>query len=282
MAYVEMRDGLRLRTWTSGPISATAPPVVLLHGGPGLPDYLEPVAATIAQVTRVHRYDQRGTGGSSWSGTHTLERHLEDLDDLLGAWGHNAVRLVGHSYGVNLALQYAASRPEQVTGVVGISGTGLGDWRSAYRAERAARMTTAQRDRCRQLEMSERSDGEEVEFLTLSWFTDHADRTRAVSWARESAERLRPVNYAMNSQLNAAVKVALQSDWLDRIRGSGVATRFIHGAGDPRPAGSVADLAAALGAPAPEVITEAGHNPWLEQPGLFAEALYRALTAGAG
>ena len=230
----------------------------------------------------MHRYDQRGTGGSSWSGTHTLERHLEDLDDLLGAWGHNAVRLVGHPYGVNLALQYAASRPEQVTGIVGISGTGLGDWRSAYRAERAARMTTAQRDRCRQLEMSERSDGEEVEFLTLSWFTDHADRTRAVSWARESAERLRPVNYAMNSQLNAAVKVALQSDWLDRIRGSGVATRFIHGAGDPRPAGSVADLAAALGAPAPEVITEAGHNPWLEQPRSLPRRFTGALRADAG
>jgi len=28
MEYVEMRDGLRLRTWTSGPISATIPPVV--------------------------------------------------------------------------------------------------------------------------------------------------------------------------------------------------------------------------------------------------------------
>jgi len=86
----------------------------------------------------------------------------------------------------------------------------------------------------------------------------------------------------MNRQLNAAVNVALQSDCLDRIRGSGVAVRFIHGAGDPRPAGSVADLAAAIGPPAPEVIPEAGHDPWLEQPELFAAAVQRALIADAG
>jgi len=158
-------------------------PVVLVHGGPGLPDYLEPVASTIAQVTLVHRYDQHGTGGSPWSGEHTLLRHLDDLDDLIGAWGHDAVRLVGHSYGVTLALQYTASRPDEVAGVIGISGTGIDDWRSVYHAERSARMTTQQRDRYRQPELSERSAEEEVEFLTLSWFTDHADRTRALSWA---------------------------------------------------------------------------------------------------
>ena len=277
-----MRDGLRLRTWTSGPISAPTPPFVLVHGGPGLPDYLEAVASMIAPVALVHRYDQRGTGGSPWSGEHTLERQLTDLDDLLGAWGHDAVRLVGHSYAVNLALQYLASRPDRVAALVGISGTGIGDWRSAYRAERTARMTRQQRDRYQQLESIDRSEEEEIEFLTLAWFTDHADRTQALRWAQDSASRLRPVNYVMNAELNAAVKTARQSDWLERVRGSGVPVRFIHGAGDPRPADNVADLAVALGAPAPEVIPGAGHHPWLEQPTLFAAALQRALTAGAG
>ena len=36
-------------------------PVILLHGGPGVPDYLAEVAEILAPRHRVIRYDQRGT-----------------------------------------------------------------------------------------------------------------------------------------------------------------------------------------------------------------------------
>jgi pimeloyl-ACP methyl ester carboxylesterase len=45
-------------------------PVVLLHGGPGLPDYLSPVAELVEDLTVVRRYDQRGVGGSLWGAAH--------------------------------------------------------------------------------------------------------------------------------------------------------------------------------------------------------------------
>jgi len=76
---IELDDGARLRTWTTGEADPERLPVVLLHGGPGIPDYLAPVADIIDDLCLVHRYDQRGTGGSAWEGEHTLARHVRDL-----------------------------------------------------------------------------------------------------------------------------------------------------------------------------------------------------------
>jgi pimeloyl-ACP methyl ester carboxylesterase len=39
-------------------------PIVLLHGGPGVPDYLGPVASLHAPRHRVITFDQRGAGAS--------------------------------------------------------------------------------------------------------------------------------------------------------------------------------------------------------------------------
>ena len=71
------------------------PPVVMLHGGPGLPDYLGDVAPMIADLAPVYRYDQRGTGQSRWQGRHSFARHVDDLAELLDAWGAPKAVLIG-------------------------------------------------------------------------------------------------------------------------------------------------------------------------------------------
>ncbi|WP_052710912.1 alpha/beta fold hydrolase [Pseudofrankia sp. DC12] len=57
---IRLADGTRL--WTE--VSGGGPPVVLGHGGPGLWDYLAPVAALLDDVFTVIRFDQRGCGRS--------------------------------------------------------------------------------------------------------------------------------------------------------------------------------------------------------------------------
>jgi proline iminopeptidase len=56
-----MADGAQLR-WMALGDTTRQPPVVLLHGGPGLPDHLGDLAAMVADLAPVYRYDQRGTG----------------------------------------------------------------------------------------------------------------------------------------------------------------------------------------------------------------------------
>src|SRR5437867_672899 len=94
---------------TSGPV------VVLLHGGPGAPGYMAPMARELADSFRVFEPLQRGSGGEPL----TVARHVADLNELLESLGENRPPvLVGHSWGAMLALAYAASHPRRTLSLV--------------------------------------------------------------------------------------------------------------------------------------------------------------------
>jgi hypothetical protein len=127
--------------------------------------------------------------------------------------GHGARRSGGHDRVVlagpfvrNRYGQPLPARPSRARGRDGsprrpLPGAVAGRRPAAQRARRSA----AQQARLDELgAIASCTDAEETEYLTLSWFTDHADRTRAWDWALASARTQRSVNYVMNSQLNAA------------------------------------------------------------------------------
>ena len=279
MRWVEMDDGVRLRTWQSGSADVDQIPVVLVHGGPGLPDYLEPVSALIDDLTQVFRYDQRGTGGSRWDGLHTVARHVQDLGQLIDAWGHDRVVLVGHSYGTDLTSFFVRAHPERVAGVVYLCGPFVGPWRDPTRTAERARRSDSQQARLEQLDaLTSRTDEEEIEYLALSWFTDHADQNHAWEWATASARRLRPINWTMNAQLNADKRTDPLDGDIDRLRAVLPAgSAIIGGAEDPRPAASLRQLAGELGC-AVTIIPGAGHHPWMERREEFGAALRGAVS----
>lgn len=131
---------LRFRSYgTSGP------PVVLLHGGPGAPGYMAPVAKELGRDFRVLEPFQRPSGGESL----TVARHVDDLREFLAQrcpGEHPA--LVGSSWGAMLALCFAAAHPE-VSGPVVMVGSGTFDLvaRARYKAILASRVDAAVRAR---------------------------------------------------------------------------------------------------------------------------------------
>jgi proline iminopeptidase len=260
-----MSDGAQIR-WSVTGDTTRRPPVVMLHGGPGLPDYLEDVGALVSDLAPVYRYDQRGTGGSSWQGHHTFARHVTDLAQLLEIWDAPKVMVIGHSYGTNLACRFLLAHPDKVAALLLMCGPFVGDWRKADRAERDRRMTPAQRDRYRELELlPSRTEDEEGELLTLAWFTDHADPERGWVWATHSARRRRPINWSMNRDLGTENRSAPLDERLDQLRTHLPAVaEIIGGSRDPRPLSALASLAEQLGIPLTSV-DDAGHEPWLEQ-----------------
>jgi proline iminopeptidase len=278
MRMVEV-DDVRLRTWTTG-TATRLPAVVLLHGGPGLWDYLDPVAQMLSPVTTVHRFDQRGCGGSDDSPDYRIARYVADIEALRRHWGHDGWVVVGHSFGATLALAYAVAHPGRTLALGYLDGVGVGDWRSPYRRERNARMTAQQQQRLADLEgRADRSPAEEVELRTLSWFTDYADPDEGRRWALADARVPMPINFAANRALMAETgrwpdaEVRAQAGRLD------MPCWFIHGERDPRSSRPVADLAGAIPAAQLHLIPGAGHQPWRERPDDLQDLLRGLITS---
>jgi proline iminopeptidase len=126
--------GARLAIYEEGTASDT---VILLHGGPGVPDYLAEVSAILASKHRVVRFDQRGTGQSICpSGQYALQDYVNDLEAVRRANKLERLALFGHSWGGMVAQLYATYHPEQIAKLcLCNSSIGLGDdWRLMERA----------------------------------------------------------------------------------------------------------------------------------------------------
>jgi proline iminopeptidase len=132
-SFVDTPDA-RLAIYEEGTAGDT---IVLLHGGPGVPDYLADVSAILANKHRVIRFDQRGTGQSTCSsGQYALLNYVEDLEAIRLASGLESLALFGHSWGGTVAQLYATHHPGRVAKLcLCNSGIGLGnDWRLMERA----------------------------------------------------------------------------------------------------------------------------------------------------
>ncbi len=123
--------GAILAVWDHG---GEGEPVLLLHGGPGVPDYLEPVAEMLVPLgLRPVRFDQRGSGGSvPTDGRFGPLDHVADVEAVRAHVGIDRVHVFGHSWGGLLAQLYLAQHPEHVRSLFLSSpapGVGL-EWRT--------------------------------------------------------------------------------------------------------------------------------------------------------
>lgn len=99
---------------------ARATPIVVLHGGPGIPD-MAGDATFFGQLTdlgfNVYVYDQLGSGRSTRLDDPTgygIDRDVADLEQIRRAIGAQRIVLFGHSYGGALAAHYATAHPDRV------------------------------------------------------------------------------------------------------------------------------------------------------------------------
>ncbi|MBR8236173.1 alpha/beta hydrolase [Burkholderia sp. AU42008] len=96
-------------------------PVVVLHGGPGSGSQAGILRLFDLARVRVVLVDQRGAGASTPRGGtrhNTTARLIADLEAVRAQLGIARWGVVGGSWGAALALAYAGTYPERVTGVV--------------------------------------------------------------------------------------------------------------------------------------------------------------------
>lgn len=275
---LRLSDGVRIAV-CSADSSAPGTPVVLIHGGPGLWDYLGPLGEMI-EGRPVHRYDQRGCGASDPSEEQTLDRALADLDELRGGLGIERWTVLGHSYGAALALLYAARYPQRAARMIHLSGVGIGDWRTPLRTELARLRSAAQAARLRELDSLPRRDPhQEREFRILSWFTDYADPEVGAREAARMADHDGPINFGAYRALMSELDALGDTGMIGAARQVTCPALFLHGAADPRPWSCAHALASHVQDAEWVLLPGAGHLPWIERPGPVRELLHRFLTA---
>ena len=129
-----------VRHW--GPEQSDLPTLVLVHGWMDVSASYQFTVDALQQERRIIAPDWRGFGltSSAQADHYFFADYLADLDLLLDHYAPGeAIDLVGHSMGGNVAMMYAGVRPERVRKLVNLEGFGLPATRPAQAPERYAK-----------------------------------------------------------------------------------------------------------------------------------------------
>ena len=258
----------------AGWVAGEGPPVLLLHGGPGLRhDYMEAVGDELHDGYRVASFQQRGVAPSMLEGPFTIPQAISDVVSVLDALEWSRALLVGHSWGGHLAFRVGAAHPDRLLGMLAIDPLGIvGDGgMAAFQVEVRARTPREGRERLHELEEQEKtaelSQDEAAEFQAIIWPAYFADPENVMP--RPDIEIRKEVYEGLMADAGEGAEEVTAA----LARGD-VPYGVLAGAGSPIPWGQASRAAAEL-SPAAflKVIPSAGHFVWHEAPGSVRAAL---------
>jgi pimeloyl-ACP methyl ester carboxylesterase len=264
----------------AGRRKGSGPPVLLLHGGPGLGfDYLRDLADELAQENTVLWYQQRGLAPSATEGQCTVAADVGDARRVLDAAGWDKAYVVGHSWGGHLALHVAEALPDRLLGVLAVDPLGsVGDGRWPEFDEEMFRRTPEEvRARARELDtlITEGAATDElgIEQMRLVWPAYFADPEHAppMPQLRMASQRSAQMGQSILAELPA-----LEAG-LPQIR---VPVGFVHGSRSPMPIAASTDAADRIPGAWVDIVDGAGHFVWVEAPGAVFASLRRLTATG--
>jgi pimeloyl-ACP methyl ester carboxylesterase len=263
----------------AGRRAGDGPPVLLLHGGPGLGfDYLRDLAEELAEENDVAWYQQRGLAPSAEEGPYTVAADVDDAGRVLDTLGWDKAHVVGHSWGGHLALHVAEALPDRLLGVLSVDPLGsVGDGRWPEFDEEIIRRTPESlRARAQELdELTTKGSADDalaLEGMRLVWPAYFADPEAAppMPELQIAVERGAQMFQSINAELPK-----LEAG-LPQIR---VPVGFVHGSRSPMPLEASTDAAERIPGAWVEIVDGAGHFVWVEAPGAVRDSLGRLTDA---
>jgi proline-specific peptidase len=260
------------RTWYRV-IGGTGIPLLVLHGGPGVPHQsVEPIATFGPGTRPIVFYDQLGCGASDRPEDPALERldvFLDELAAVRRALDLEVVHLLGHSWGGMLALEYAVHQPEGLRSltVVGTpAATGTFQQRQRGLHEQLPEDVRATLDR-------HRSAGtvEHPEYVAARRVWEQRHVYRRQPWP----DFLERAYAAMNVQLLVRMWTSELTDWdiRPRLGAIRVPTLIVAGRFDGQVPGEEAALHELIVRSELEVFAASSHHPFAEEPEQFQARL---------
>ena len=273
-------DGGEIVGWLN--VAPGKPNALLLHGGPGMSEYLDTLAAELEGVVTTARYQQRGLAPSVVDGDISIEGHIADAAAVMDALGWDKPLVVGHSWGGHFAMHLAVAQPERLSGLVIIDALGaIGDGGIAEFGPNLMRgLSDAARERIADLDAQEENgepltEEERREHLGLLWPNYFGDPTKAPP--------MPPLRFGRNTETWASIMAEFEAGTLEHMLPTvTVPTLIVHGGKSPIPVGEAHKIAAVMPTAKLAVHEGKGHWPWLEEPGWLRAQVQEWLPRSAG
>ena len=259
-------------------------PALVLHGGPGVSDYTEGLAAELADVFETFRYQQRGLAPTTIGTPFTVEAHVADALAVLDGLRLERAVVVGHSWGGHLAMHVAVAAPERISAAVIVDPLGAVPDGGSQELE-ANIMAQLPADLARRVEALEKSletgDGGEAE----------ASESMRIIWPYYFARpgnappmpKLRP-SFQVYTDTFASIGEHFARETLVKgLPALDCPLLFVHGRESPIPWRRSEESARLAPSATLEIVDHCGHFVWIEAPGSVRAAVQRAgLPADAG
>jgi pimeloyl-ACP methyl ester carboxylesterase len=267
-----------IATWRQG----TGEPALVIHGGPGLSDYTQGLAAELAPRFDTIRYQQRGLSPTKIRDPYTVEAHVSDAIALMDGLGIDRAWVVGHSWGGHLAMHVAVAFPQRLLGLIVVDGLGgIGDGGEREFDQRlSAALTPQQASRAKELdERAMRGEGPEddaIESFRIYWpyYFAHPETATPMPPMRIS---LACYGKTFDSLRDHLARHTLE-ERLVSFRGPAI---FIHGRHDPIPYEVIEHTAALIPGAQVSILEDCGHFPWMEKEGAIRNAVTALTTPKA-
>jgi proline-specific peptidase len=279
--YLEVPGG---RVWyrSVGPQdggSAGRAPLLCLHGGPGFThNYLEALEA-YADTRQVIFYDQLGCGNadqpddlSLW----TVDRFVAELEHVRAALGLDDLHLFGSSWGGMLAMQYVLDRQPALRSLI-LCGSPASMIRWVADCDE---LLAAEPEETREVIRQHEEDGftacPEYQAAILGFYRKHVCRLNP--WPpgleRSFAQAGYAVYHTMNGPSEFTVSGTLKTwDIMDRLTEIAVPTLVVGGRYDECTPGHLTEIHQRIAGSQLEIIEDASHLCFAEQPAAFGAVL---------
>jgi pimeloyl-ACP methyl ester carboxylesterase len=260
----------------AGTVTGEGPPVLVLHGGPGLSvSIVDGLVADLTPSYRVATFQQRGIEPSTTAGAFTIDEAVADVASVLDHLGWDRAYVVGSSWGGHLGFWVAARLPERLLGVLAVDPLGaVGDGGNAeFEAEMERRTPEPDRERAAELDRlaqeGEVSEEQALESLRLFWPAYFADPPAAPPMPR-------PMRLSIPAYSGLFTDLVQRLPELEAsLPGITVPVGVVVGEQSSIPNGAGRDSADRIPGAWTEVVPGAGHLPWYEAPDAVRQALDR-------
>jgi proline-specific peptidase len=269
--YIDVPGG---RVWYRS-VGEGGPPLLCLHGGPGFTHYYLESLEALADRRQVIFYDQLGCGNadrpddvSLW----TVDRFVEELAQVRAALGLDDLHLFGSSWGGMLAMQYVLDRQPRLRSLI-LCGSPASMIRWVSDCDE---LLAAEPEDVRKVIRQHEADGftacPEYQAAILGFYREHVCRLRPwpAGFERSFAEAGYQVYNTMNGPSEFTVTGTMKTwDIMDRLVEINIPALLVGGRYDECTPGHLAEMHGRFPNSQLEIIEDASHLCFAEQPEIF-------------